>query len=167
MSPEPLSKLRILVRDGHHYYTYAKVDLLDDGNGLLIFDYLSKEKVSVHADGKTFTRTAGAARHPLTTTSVPFSEIGRQIVRAVPIPSDATYRLAPYSGDVSGAFVFSSTVMNSRGSFAAEVVDNSYLAAAIDAWAHHPHYVSAQTYRPTGTGKAIILTVLNQRSTGW
>ncbi len=164
--PKPLSKLPILVQDGDRYFKYAKVDLLDGGNGLLIYDYPTGEKVSRHADGKVYARVPGVGSGAGPSTSVPFSKIQHEIVREVAIPSDATVRGTTFRGDFSKAFIFSSTVLNSRGTFAAEIVADASLEPVLNSWRQHPAYVSAQTYRATGTGKTVILTVLNQRSTG-
>ena len=100
-------------------------------------------------------------------TSVPFSQIQHEIVRAVEIRSNATLEGTTYRGAISKAFVFSSTLLQSRGRFAAEIVDETQLQPVLTSWHQHPDYVSAQTYHPTGTGKVVILTVLNQRSTGY
>ena len=162
-----LSNLPILVKDGERYFKYAKVDLLDGGQGLLIYDYQTREKISRHADGKTYTRVVGTHSKPSPTTTVPFSQVQREVVRSVPIPSDATVRGSTFRGDVSKALIFSSTVLSSNGTFAAEIVDGGQLKAVLTSWQHHPDYVSAQTYRPAGAGKAVILTVLNRRSTGF
>jgi len=159
----PLSDLRILAQEGSRFFKYAKVDLLDGGNGLLIYDYQTREKLSRHSDGKTFSRVPGSASQPPPTTSVPFSQIKREVVKWVSIPSDATLRMSTYSGDTKKSFIFSTTVLKSNGAFAAEVVDSAALEPALDAWKNHPDYVSAQTYRDTGTGKAVILTILNKR----
>ena len=160
---KPLSKLRILVQDGDRFFSYAKVDLLDAGNGLLIYDYASGEKLSRHSDGRTFARVPGSGANPPPTTSVPFSQIRREVVRAVSIPVDVTQRMSTYSGDTTKCFVFSSTVLPSNGTFAAEVVDSGEVEPVLETWRNYPDYVSAQTYRPTGTGKTVILTILNKR----
>ncbi len=96
---------------------------------------------------------------------MPFSDIQHERISAVPIPVDATNQLPLYHGDrVDDAFVFSSTVMNSNGTFAAEIVDDSQLSETLSAWQACPDYVSAQTCRSNELGKTVILTVLNQRS---
>ena len=162
---KPLSKLLILVRDGGKLFKYAKADLLDGGNGLLLYDYQTREKVSRHSDGNVFSRVAGSGHHPQPTTTLPFSEIRHEVVRTVPIRSDATFNLPLCERRrSSNAFVFSSTVMRSNGTFAAEVVDETQLPEVLAAWQDHPDFVSAQTCRPTGHGKTVILTVLNARS---
>jgi hypothetical protein len=163
LAAQPLSKLRILARDGDRFFSYAKVDLLDGGNGLLIYDYHSGEKLSRHSDGKTFTRVPRSGASPAPTTSVPFSQIKREMVRTVSIPVDATQRMSTYSGDPSKSFVFSSTVLRSNGAFAAEVVDTAELPAVLETYRNRSDYVSAQTYHPTGTGKTVLLTILNER----
>jgi hypothetical protein len=160
---KPLSNLRILAKEGSRFFKYAKVDLLDGGNGLLIYDYCSREKLSRHSDGRQFARVPGVAGGPDPTTSVPFSQIRREVVKEVAIPSNATERMSTYSGDAKKCFVFSSTVLSSNGTFTAEVVDSAELQPVLDAWKNHPEYVSAQTHRPTGTGKTVVLTILNKR----
>jgi hypothetical protein len=162
-SHRPFSDLRILAQEGNRYFKYAKVDSLEAGNGLLIYDYHTGEKISRHSDGKVYTRVAGSGARVPPSTSVPFSQIQREVVRSVSIPSDATQRMSTYSGNTQNCFIFSSTVLSSNGAFAAEIVDLAALQPALEAWKHHPDYVSAQTYRGTGTGKAVILTVLNKR----
>jgi len=87
-TPPSLSKLRILVRDADRYYSYAKVDLLDGGNGLLVYDYYTGEKLSRHSDGRVYSRTPGSGSQPAPTTTVPFSNIQQEVVRAVPIPPE-------------------------------------------------------------------------------
>ena len=164
-STAALTDLRILAHDGTDHFSYAKVDLLDQGNGLLVYDYVTGEKLSRHSNGNVFTRIPGSGTYPPPTTTVPFSQIQHEIVRRVAIPSTATHQLPRYTGDPSDAFVFSSTVLRSDGWFAAEVVDDAQLQATLAAWRAQPDYVSAQTWRPTGTGKTVVLTVLNQRST--
>ena len=160
---QPLSNLRILAKDGSRFFKYAKVDLLDGGNGLLIYDYYSNEKLSRHSDGKRYARVPGVAGGPQPTTSVPFSQIKREVVKEVAIPANATERMSTYSGDAKKCFVFSSTVLSSNRTFTAEVVDSGELDPVLAAWKNHPEYVSAQTYRPTGTGKTVVLTILNKR----
>ena len=162
-SSPPLSKLRILAQEGSRFFKYAMVDLLDSGNGLMIYDYQTREKLSRHSDGKSFSRVAGSGSKPQATTSVPFSQIKREVVKWASIPSDATLRMSTYSGDTEKCFIFSSTVLKSNGAFAAEVADTSALQPVLEAWKNHPDYVSAQTYRATGTGKTVILTILNKR----
>jgi hypothetical protein len=165
-SPFRLKDLRIVVSDGSEHRTFAKVDLLDSGHGLMIYDYQSRMKLSVHQDGQDFARVAGSGQSTIPTTSVPFSDIQHRVVYRAPIPPDSLSQLPPYTGPIDNCLVFSSTVFPSNGTFAAEIVDNSRLSAVLDTWHHHPDYVSAQTWRPTGAGKAVILTILNQRSTG-
>ena len=160
-----LNKLRIVADDHGTLYSYAKVDLLDQGNGLLIYDYESGEKLSRHSDGTAYSRVPGSTSPPSITTSVPFSQIEHEVVRSVEIRSDATNRLPLYQGGRDHAFVFSSTVLQSRGAFAAEIVDEAHVDVVLEAWRLHPLYRSAQTCLATGTGKAVVLTVLNQRST--
>lgn len=163
---EALGELRILVQDGSLYRKYAKVDWLDSGNGVLIYDYQTGRKLSRHSDGRIWDRIGGAGQPASLSTSVPFSDIEHEQVYAVPIPVDATNELPLYHGErIADAFVFSSTVMNSNGTFAAEIVDNSRLSRTLAAWRAHPAYVSAQTCRSNELGKMLILTVLNQRST--
>jgi len=162
----PLSKLRVLVADTIGYRSFAKVDLLDDGNGLLVYDYASGTKLSAHSDGKEYRRVPGVGTPTTPTTSIPFSDILHRKVYEAPIPPHSLETLPPYSGTTQNAFVFSSTVFPSNGTFAAEVADDSRLSAVLDGWGRHPDYVSAQTWRPTGTGKHVILTLLNKRSTG-
>jgi hypothetical protein len=160
-----LSKLPIVAKDGEGLYSYAKVDLLDSGNGLMIYDYYTKEKLSRHSDGKVYKRVVGVGGDASPTTSLPFSQIQHEQVRTVPIPVDATAKLPPFKGNPASAMVFSSTVLSSNGTFAAEIADATQLQRVLRAWQAHPDYVSAQTWQPTGTGKVVILTVLNQRST--
>ena len=138
LRPEPLSKLPILVKEGDRYYKYAKVDLLDGGNGLLIYDYHSGEKVSRHSDGNVYARIPGTGSSLAPTTTIPFSQIEREVVRSVPIPSDTTVRGSTYSGDVSRALVFSSTVLRSNGTFAAEIVADAQLVPVLASWRNHP-----------------------------
>ena len=164
--PPLLSDLRVLVKDQDRYYTYAKVDVLDGGNGLMLYDYYTGEKVSRHSDGRVWSRKGGGGSQTAPTTAIPFSDIEREAVRAVAIPSDATRELPLYKGDPANAFIFSSTVLSSHGRFAAEVVADAILEPTLSAWRQHPDYLSAQTWQRTGTGKTVILTVLNQRSTG-
>lgn len=162
----PLSDLRILVHDQERseLRRYAKVDLLDGGNGLMIYDYESRTKLSLHEDGTVYERTAGAGEHTAPGTTIPFSKIQQQTVRQVSIPPDSLTRLPVYTGNPEGHLVFSSTVFPSNGTFAAEIVDDSRVAETRAAWETRPDYVSAQTWRPTGTGKTVFLTILNQRS---
>ena len=120
----PLKDLRILVSDGSEYRSYAKVDVLDSGNGLMIYDYQTRTKLSVHSDGKDFSRVAGSGQHPTPSTSVPFSDIQHRAVRRVSIPAESLVQLPRYTGPVDGCIVFSSTVFPSNGTFAAEVVDD-------------------------------------------
>lgn len=161
----PLRKLRILVKDGSSYYKYGKLDWMDNGEGLLLYDYESGEKLSRHRN-QTFLRVAGSGEHHAPSTAIPFSDVTREIIREVPIPSDATQRLPQYHGEPTGAFVFSSTVVSSRGTFAAELVQDSRVAETIAAWERRPEFVSAQTCRANDLGQSVVLTILNQQSTG-
>lgn len=159
-----MSKLRILMRDGDAYYKYANVDWLDGGNGLLIYDYASGEKLSRHEDGHIYSRIAGAGEHSAPSTTVPFSDISHETVRQVPIPPEVAPQLQPYQGDESNCFVFSSTCLSSNATFAAEIVDDENLSPVLEMWTQHPDYVSAQTCRSNEAGKSVVLTVLNSRS---
>ena len=162
----PLSKLRILVQDGTGYRSFAKVDLLDAGNGLLLYDYGTGLKLSAHSDGREYRRVPGVGAATTPTTSIRFSDIAHRTVYEAPIPPCGLESLPPYQGPTENAFVFSSTVFPSNGTFAAEIADDRRLTAVLEGWKQHPDYVSAQTWRPTGTGKNVVLTVLNRRSTG-
>jgi hypothetical protein len=74
------SRFRVLVKDDDKYFKYAKVGWLDEGNGLLIYDYQTGEKLSRHSDGHTYLRPAGSGQHLPPSTSVPFSAIERELV---------------------------------------------------------------------------------------
>lgn len=143
------------------------VGFLDGGAGLMIYDYQTARKVSYHSDGHVYDRIAGAGQQASPSTSVPFSDIEHEQVVQVPIPVDATANLPLYQGSqTNSAFTFSSTVMNSNGTFAAEIVDNSLVSQVLKSWEDRPDYVSAQTCRSNLLGKTVILTILNERSTG-
>jgi hypothetical protein len=161
------SAVPILIRDGDAVFKYAKCDRLEGGNGLLIYDYETGEKLSRHSDGNIYSRVGGSGEHLPPTTSVPFSSIGHEIVKDVAILSDVTFRLKPHTGPIpSNALVFSSTVLSSNGTFAAELVDDGQLPSVLRSWENHPAFVSAQTCRQLAQGKTAILTVLNRRSSG-
>lgn len=165
VSDDPLRKLRILVDESGTLYKYANVDWLDGGQGLLIYDYYSGEKLSRHPN-QTYQRVGGAGAHTAPTTELPFSDIEHQVVREARIPSDATQHLPKYHGTAStDAFVFSSTVMQSNGTFAAELVADGRIQETLAAWRRHPDYLSAQTCRSNQQGHSVILTVLNSRFT--
>jgi len=153
----PLSKLRVLVQDGTGYRSFAKVDLLDSGHGLLVYDYGSGMKLSAHSDGKDYRRVRGVGAATTPTTSIPFSDILHRVIYQEPIPPHSLQRLPQYSGSTQHAFVFPSTVFPSNGTFAAEIVDDSRLSAVLNEWEQHPDYVSAQTWRscPASRGKWI------------
>jgi len=153
--------IRILAKDQQTYYRFGTVDHLDDGSGVLLWLQHSAEKVSRHSDGKTWIRTVGAGEQTLPSVRVPFSDITQEVVHAVQIPSDLTYRTKPFRGKTEDAFVFSSTVLNHHPTFAAELVDPAMLPAAMDAWRRNPRYVSAQTCSTGWGGKTLILTVLH------
>jgi hypothetical protein len=161
-----LDKFLVLVRDEDTYYKYAKVDWLDEGQGLFLYDYHIGEKLSRHSNGNVYRRPAGAGQHVPPTTAVPFSDITHEVVKQVPIPSNVSVGLEQCSrATPSNAFVFSSTALQSNATFAAELVDDSLLSNVLQAWQNHPDYVSAQTCRANNLGKNVVLTVLSSRST--
>jgi hypothetical protein len=159
-----LRKLRILVKDADVYYKYANVDWLDGGQGLLLYDYYTGEKLSRHPN-QIFLRVPGSGQHQAPSTAIPFSSVDQEVIRQVAIPSDLTTQLPKYQGDPADCFVFSSTVISSNGTFAAELVRDSGLQATLAAWERHPEFVSAQTCRANTQGQSVILTLLNKRST--
>ena len=153
--------IRVLAKDQQTHYRFGTVDRIDDGSGLMVWLQHSAEKVSRHSDGKTWIRTAGAGERTEPSIRVPFSNITREVVHAVQIPSDLTYRTKPFHGKTDNAFVFSSTVLNHNPTFAAELVDPTVLPAAMEEWRRNPRYVSAQTCSTGWGGKTLILTVLH------
>lgn len=163
---KPISKIPILIEQKGTYYKYAKVDSLDAGKGVLIYDYRGGRKISRHADGTRWDRIAGAGEHVPPATSVKYSDIRHEVIWEVPLPVDTLEHLDPLAGTVpSNAFVFSSTVLSSYGTFAAELVADEDVDAVAKAWARNPYYVSAQSCRTNVNGKTLILTALNRGTT--
>lgn len=168
MNDRALPEFRVLcgTEDDEHY-RYAKIDWLDDGDGVLMYEYGPERKLSRHEDGNTFDGVVGQEIDRSATTRIPFSDIEREEIRNVRIPSDLTQNLERLNGSPGPHdFTFSSTVLNaSHATFAAEIVDDRNREAVLDLWQEHPDYVSAQTAVSNEAGKSLVLTVLNSRST--
>ena len=160
-----LRKIPVFVRDGESFYKYATIDWLDSGNGVMVHNQASGEKLSRHSNGNTFARVPGSPGGTRST-SVPFSDIEHEIVTQVPIPSSFTWGRRPWTKALpGGAVTFSSTVLESRGTFVAEVAAEHRLAGVVAAYEHHPCFLSAQTHHDNGLGKTLVVSILNARST--
>ena len=150
-----------------HLYKYAYVDRLDQGDGLLVVIPYIREKASRHRDGETYDGSFGTGEDRPLEVRVPFSEITDEIVKSAPITSGVITEEFRLTGLVpENALIFSSTVLHSASSFAAQVVDDSRLSKALRAWETHPDVLSAQTYRSNERGKTIILSVIHAASEG-
>ena len=159
-------KLRIYARGEAGLYEFAVVDWLDGDNGILLFFHHSKTKLSRHSDGRTYERIAGSGHTREPELRVPFSQISREVVKEVRIPSDLTYGRRVRAGPLPGNGVaFPASVLASATSFAAEVVDNQLLESTVRAWHEMPACLSLQTWQTSGFAKTLVLTVLSSSST--
>lgn len=167
MSDRSLSEFRILCEDEDDWYKFAKLAWLDDGDGVLLWEYGPQRKLSRHKDGNTYDGVVGEGSARSVTTRIPFSEIKHEEIRNVGIPSNLTQDLDPLGREPGPKdFTFSSTVLRaSSATFAAEIVDDQNKRAVLDLWQKHPDYVSAQTAVSNEAGKSLVLTVLNSQTT--
>ena len=157
-----LKDLRVLISDEGQHYRFAKADIVDQGQGLMMWLEPGQTKTSRHSDGLTFSGKAGAGQALQLSLNVPFSDIRHEFVCRVLIPSDATRLGSPYLGATANALVFPTSALHSSSSFAAELVDAEHLPYVLKAWQERPGVISAQTWVSMGAAKAIFMTILSE-----
>lgn len=153
----------VLIQRGAAMYKYATISWLDNGAGVMIYNEGTSKKLSRHKDGNVYNRIPGT-RESSHSTTVPFSDILREQLALVPIPSSFLSNRSTWHRTVpANALVFSSTVLASNGYFVAELVDDTGVSAVLKSYSDHRDFLGAQAVRASA-GKTLVVSVLNQRN---
>jgi hypothetical protein len=81
-----LKDLRVLIDDNGRHYRFAKADVLDQGQGLVVWLEPQQIKTSRHSDGRTLSRAISGDQAREQALRVPFSDVRHEIVCYVPMP---------------------------------------------------------------------------------